>query len=605
MLVLQSLFLSTTAFAVDLSLVTEETPFTGVTIAQYRASSPSTDVYVARVDLCADSIHMDATYPPSSYATTGSWAASRGVQVATNGDFYTSGPQVYGDAVGATVHWPADQTGVDKVGEWYHQDHGYLAFLHDEVTFTHSKWVKETHALTTGWAPSTVAPDPPPGTIAMVSGFPQLVIDGSVFTCTSPTASDCFPDRTDMRARHPRTAMGLTEDRSELILAVVDGRTSTNTGMYGAELAEVMGELGAHNAFNIDGGGSSQMWVEGDGYINDYSGNNYYGGARAMANHWGIYAGGSAALRPGHCPTEPACELIPPPGGILDDTSDCFALFGEDAYWRSVDTGYGSHLWWTNAWTNDLPSNQAWWRIEMELAGEYEVEVWIDPTYGVYNAVRYTVMASGAEHEVIIDQSTSDGWTSLGTFSFAAGGQQWVKVSDNYAASVGSSQHISVDALQLSRIGGWCGDGECADEEGCDCPEDCALEEEIPDNDVDDDCDGEVDETTEDTGSSDTATEEPPADDPPADDGTPSDTDADTASPDSSTDFEADPEERGPTDDTEAGPADDASGGDKGCGCAHAAVNSLPSVVVVFLGAAAWGRRRRTLRRVTTASTPG
>lgn len=80
--------------------------------------------------------------------------------------------------------------------------------------------------------------DTPSGTIALVSGFPELVIAGQTYTCSSPRATDCFPDRSDIRERHPRTAMGLSEDRRTFILAVVDGRDSpASVGMYGAELA--------------------------------------------------------------------------------------------------------------------------------------------------------------------------------------------------------------------------------------------------------------------------------------------------------------------------------------------------------------------------------
>ena len=49
-----------------------------------------------------------------------------------------------------------------------------------------------------------------------------------------------------MRERHPRSAVGLTVDKQELIMVAVDGRSSSNSGMYGAELADLMGQLGAH-----------------------------------------------------------------------------------------------------------------------------------------------------------------------------------------------------------------------------------------------------------------------------------------------------------------------------------------------------------------------
>ncbi|HUH11698.1 MAG TPA: phosphodiester glycosidase family protein, partial [Longimicrobiales bacterium] len=63
-----------------------------------------------------------------------------------------------------------------------------------------------------------------------------------------------------LRARHPRTAAGLTRDRRELILVVVDGRQpGWSVGMTLPELGALMRRLGAHTAVNLDGGGSSSF----------------------------------------------------------------------------------------------------------------------------------------------------------------------------------------------------------------------------------------------------------------------------------------------------------------------------------------------------------
>ncbi len=81
------------------------------------------------------------------------------------------------------------------------------------------------------------------------------------------------------------------------------------------------------------------------------------------------------------------------------------------------------------------------------------MSVWIDPDYGVHSTTRYTVVAGGASTEVVIDQGAGDGWVDLGTYTFAAGGEQWVSVVDHESSSPGSNQHIVVDALRLERVG--------------------------------------------------------------------------------------------------------------------------------------------------------
>lgn len=57
----------------------------------------------------------------------------------------------------------------------------------------------------------------------------------------------------------PRTAVGFSEDGKTMILAVVDGRQADSRGMTFKELGELMKEYGAHQALNMDGGGSSTM----------------------------------------------------------------------------------------------------------------------------------------------------------------------------------------------------------------------------------------------------------------------------------------------------------------------------------------------------------
>lgn len=83
---------------------------------------------------------------------------------------------------------------------------------------------------------------------------PRLVKNGSVFLTTK--TEDFGSDVAGGRA--PRTALGLTKD-GRLLLVVVDGRQTTSAGMTLLELALFMQELGAVDALNLDGGGSSEM----------------------------------------------------------------------------------------------------------------------------------------------------------------------------------------------------------------------------------------------------------------------------------------------------------------------------------------------------------
>lgn len=92
---------------------------------------------------------------------------------------------------------------------------------------------------------------------------PMLVKDGSVFVTAKVEE---FPSDIAV-GRAPRTALGVTKD-GHILLVVVDGRQADHSiGMTLTELAGFMKELGAVQAMNFDGGGSSEMTV-GDKVVN-------------------------------------------------------------------------------------------------------------------------------------------------------------------------------------------------------------------------------------------------------------------------------------------------------------------------------------------------
>lgn len=58
---------------------------------------------------------------------------------------------------------------------------------------------------------------------------------------------------------HPRTAVGVSRDGSTVYALVIDGRSAQSRGMTLPEIAQLLKDMGAANALNLDGGGSSTM----------------------------------------------------------------------------------------------------------------------------------------------------------------------------------------------------------------------------------------------------------------------------------------------------------------------------------------------------------
>lgn len=84
---------------------------------------------------------------------------------------------------------------------------------------------------------------------------------------------------------NPRTMFGYDESRNNMVWCIVDGRSSMSDGCTYTEGADVMHFLGCYDAVNVDGGGSSGMYIEAFGIVNDPSDS---GGERPVAN--GIFA---------------------------------------------------------------------------------------------------------------------------------------------------------------------------------------------------------------------------------------------------------------------------------------------------------------------------
>lgn len=84
---------------------------------------------------------------------------------------------------------------------------------------------------------------------------PALVEDGSVSVTEDEEVGKAM-------ASNPRTAIGII-DENHYVFVVADGRTSNNEGLSLYELAEFMESLGVQTAYNLDGGGSSTMYFNG------------------------------------------------------------------------------------------------------------------------------------------------------------------------------------------------------------------------------------------------------------------------------------------------------------------------------------------------------
>jgi hypothetical protein len=92
----------------------------------------------------------------------------------------------------------------------------------------------------------------------IVSGVPQLIKNGAIdITWQQEKSSKAF-----VETRHPRTAVAKLKD-GKFLMVTVDGRTAESAGISLPDLAAFLLEMGAIDAMNLDGGGSTTMFLDG------------------------------------------------------------------------------------------------------------------------------------------------------------------------------------------------------------------------------------------------------------------------------------------------------------------------------------------------------
>lgn len=144
----------------------------------------------------------------------------------------------------------------------------------------------------------------------------------------------------DWAENHPRTALGYNDQN--VIFCVVDGRSASSEGVTTKQLGDIIKSAGASEAINLDGGGSSGMYIRHYGMMNHGSD----GSERAVAN--GIFA---VCLAP---EDNQIAEILPkqrvytlPPFGVITPTILGYNQYGllinpdvEATFSCNPDVGY-------------------------------------------------------------------------------------------------------------------------------------------------------------------------------------------------------------------------------------------------------------------------
>ena len=206
-----------------------------VTLTERTVSN--TQVYIADVTVSSSEYLKTAfaqnTYGNNVTAKISETAANNNAILAVNGDYYGANSTGYiirnGVVYRDTVR--EDSSNGDLA---IYKDGSFKIIYEDQVSA--DQLVKD-------------------GVVNLLAFGPALVENGEIVVNTKSEVGQSM-------ASNPRTAIGII-DENHYIIIVSDGRTSESQGLSLYEMAEVMKSYGVKTAYNLDGGGSSTMYFNG------------------------------------------------------------------------------------------------------------------------------------------------------------------------------------------------------------------------------------------------------------------------------------------------------------------------------------------------------
>lgn len=226
---------STTATNVSTSDTSYSDDNISITLTEKTVSN--TQVYIADITVSSAEYLKTAlaqnTYGTNVTAKTSVTAANNNAILAVNGDYYGANSTGYvirnGVVYRDTVR--EDSSNGDLA---IYKDGSFKIIYEDETSA--EQLVKD-------------------GVVNLLAFGPSLVENGEIVVDTNSEVGQSM-------ASNPRTSIGII-DENHYIIVVSDGRTSESQGLSLYELAEVMKSYGVKTAYNLDGGGSSTLYFNG------------------------------------------------------------------------------------------------------------------------------------------------------------------------------------------------------------------------------------------------------------------------------------------------------------------------------------------------------
>jgi hypothetical protein len=137
---------------------------------------------------------------------------------------------------------------------------------------------------------------------------------------------------------------------------------------------------------------------------------------------------------------------------IIDDLDEGLQLGGPSAGWRTAPFGYKGQAHWTYCTDGDV-SNWGKWIPQLTASGDYEIFIFVPEHKAGTKQAQYRIFHNGVDDESVVRQADyANEWVSLGTYEFAADGEEYVYLDDNTGEARSRGITIGFDAVKFVYI---------------------------------------------------------------------------------------------------------------------------------------------------------
>ena len=189
--------------------------------------------------------YIEFAYSQSDLSTTSSFAESENAVAAVNGGFFNM------DKGGSGTYLEINDTVINRT-----RNHELKWGIADSIV-NGAIVVRNESGITIEPADSEQFYESSKQESAVLIAGPLLLLNSERMN---------LPDMKFTNKRHPRTC--LCKSKESIVFVTIDGRKKKAEGMSLLEVQEFLLNIGCVDAINLDGGGSTTMWMQDKGVVN-------------------------------------------------------------------------------------------------------------------------------------------------------------------------------------------------------------------------------------------------------------------------------------------------------------------------------------------------